>query len=70
MPLPTEYQNIVHLRSYARWSYEFGRRETWEETVSRYSAFMKSYIQDNYGVSVVDVLAVIVTGKLIRPSSI
>lgn len=34
-----DYQNFIHQRTYARWSYETGRRETWEETVDRYVDF-------------------------------
>ena len=36
MKLPTEYQSFIHLSRYARWDYDKTRRETWEETVSRY----------------------------------
>lgn len=35
-PLPTLYQQQIHVRHYARWDDEKGRRETWEETVDRY----------------------------------
>lgn len=34
--LPTLYQQQIHIRHYARWNDEKGRRETWEETVDRY----------------------------------
>jgi ribonucleoside-triphosphate reductase len=34
--LPTLYQQQIHIRHYARWNEEEGRRETWEETVDRY----------------------------------
>lgn len=37
--LPTPYQQFIHLSRYARWSDDLGRRETWEETVSRYINF-------------------------------
>lgn len=36
--LPTLYQQQIHVRHYARWNEEEGRRETWEETVDRYMA--------------------------------
>jgi ribonucleoside-triphosphate reductase len=36
MPLPTDYQNFIAISRYARWRDEFNRRETWEETVSRF----------------------------------
>lgn len=35
-----EYQRFIALSRYARWLPEENRRETWEETVSRYIAFM------------------------------
>jgi len=38
--LPTLFQEFVHISKYARWLPELGRRETWEETVDRYIAFM------------------------------
>lgn len=36
MPLPTQYQQYIHLSKYSRWIPEENRRETWEETVSRF----------------------------------
>jgi ribonucleoside-triphosphate reductase len=41
MSLPTQYQEYIHLSRYARWREEDNRRETWEETVSRYINFWK-----------------------------
>lgn len=34
--LPTDYQNFIALSRYSRWIEEKGRRETWDETVTRY----------------------------------
>ena len=34
--LPTDYQRFIATSRYARWLEDEGRRETWEETVSRY----------------------------------
>jgi ribonucleoside-triphosphate reductase len=34
--LPTQYQQVIAASRYARWNDDSGRRETWEETVSRY----------------------------------
>lgn len=34
--LPTLLQQQIHIRHYARWNDEEGRRETWNETVDRY----------------------------------
>jgi len=39
--LPTEYQTFIHASRYARWLEEEGRRESWIETVSRFSNFFK-----------------------------
>jgi len=44
--LPTEYQQFIHLSRYARWDYELGRRETWDETVERYFSFFKEHLQE------------------------
>lgn len=38
--LPSFYQEFIGLSRYARWVEGQGRRETWEETVSRYVEFM------------------------------
>ena len=37
--LPTEFQTYIHLSKYARWRSDLGRRETWPETVQRYTDF-------------------------------
>ena len=34
--LPTDYQAFIHKSRYARWLEKEGRRETWQETVTRY----------------------------------
>ena len=38
----TSYQTYIHKSRYARWIPEQGRRETWEETVTRYCDFWKN----------------------------
>lgn len=43
------YQEVVHKTRYARWIYDEGRRETWDETVDRLHNFWFAYITDNYG---------------------
>ena len=43
--LPTQYQQFIHLSRYSRWMPQENRRETWEETVSRYFTFFESYLQ-------------------------
>ncbi|UOF81990.1 rnr iI [Caudoviricetes sp.] len=35
----TDYQRFIHASRYARWLTDEGRRETWEETVARYTNF-------------------------------
>jgi len=40
MGLPTDYQNFIATSRYARWLDNEGRRETWEETVTRYVDFI------------------------------
>jgi ribonucleoside-triphosphate reductase len=48
MPLPTEYQSFIHLSRYARWNYDLGRRETWEETVDRFLTFFKEHLDNKH----------------------
>jgi len=43
--LPTLYQDFIHLSRYSRWLPEESRRETWEETVSRYFDFFKKHLK-------------------------
>lgn len=44
--LPTQYQKFIALSRYARLADELGRRETWEETVTRYCNFWKDKYQE------------------------
>ena len=44
--LPTEYQQFIHLSRYARWDYDKGRRETWDETVERYFDFFTGHLKE------------------------
>jgi ribonucleoside-triphosphate reductase len=46
--LPTDYQKFIHQSRYARWRETEKRRETWEETVSRYFDFMSDHLEDNF----------------------
>jgi len=43
--LPTDYQNFIATSRYARWLDDEGRRETWDETVSRYVDYMDSKVK-------------------------
>ena len=38
--IPTDYQKFIAVSRYARWLDDEQRRETWEETVSRYVDYM------------------------------
>jgi ribonucleoside-diphosphate reductase alpha chain len=45
--LPTLYQQFIHKSRYARWLWNENRRETWDETVSRYFNFFEEHLQEN-----------------------
>jgi len=45
----TDYQTYIHRSRYARWRDKDSRRETWEETVSRYFDFFKDYLSEKPG---------------------
>jgi ribonucleoside-triphosphate reductase (thioredoxin) len=44
--LPTQYQEFIHLSRYSRWLPEKTRRETWEETITRYFDFFEEHLKD------------------------
>ena len=46
--LPTQLQQYVHLSRYARWLDGERRRETWEETVKRYTDFFAARFPELY----------------------
>ena len=48
MNLPTTYQEYIHLSRYARWDYDQGRRETWDETVERYFNFFSEWLEEKH----------------------
>jgi len=52
--LPTQYQEFIHLSRYARWNEELNRRETWQETVSRYFDFMQEQLKKNNDTDITD----------------
>ena len=52
--LPSDYQKFIHQSRYARWKEDEGRRETWEETVSRYFDFMSDHLIDNFNYEIPD----------------
>jgi ribonucleoside-triphosphate reductase len=43
-----DYQHYIHASRYARWLPEQGRRETWEETVTRYCTFWKERFPETF----------------------
>jgi ribonucleoside-diphosphate reductase alpha chain len=47
--LPSDYQSFIHLSRYARWLPDANRRETWQETVTRYFDFFAKHLKDNNG---------------------
>ena len=47
MLLPTQFQSFIHLSRYSRWLEDSNRRETWEETVSRYFDFFEIHLKEN-----------------------
>ena len=44
--LPTSYQEFIHLSRYSRWLPEKERRETWDETVTRYFDFFTEHLKE------------------------
>jgi len=48
------YQDFIRLKGSARWVESLGRRETWEETVSRYMDFMREHLKTNQGYTMTD----------------
>jgi ribonucleoside-diphosphate reductase alpha chain len=44
----TDYQRFIHASRYARWLPEEYRRETWKETVDRYTGFFKNRFPDTF----------------------
>jgi len=44
--LPTQYQQFIHLSRYSKFLHDEGRRESWEETVSRLITFLKKHLTD------------------------
>lgn len=47
--LPTDYQNFIHKSRYARFLDSEGRRENWNETVTRYFDYFESELEEHQG---------------------
>jgi len=50
--LPTDYQNFIHKTRYARFRDDLGRRENWDETVTRYFDHFESDLEERHGYKV------------------
>ena len=46
--LPTLYQQFIHLSRYSRFLWEQGRRETWDETISRFFDFFEEHLKEKH----------------------
>ena len=70
--LPTPYQQFIHKSRYARWLDKEQRRENWDETVSRYTGFMRNQLRGKhqYELSDTDMFAIeqAILGQEIMPS--
>ena len=55
--LPTDYKKFIALSRYARWRDNDNRRETWSETVNRYTSYLTSHVKENHGYSIPGKLA-------------
>lgn len=42
------YRSFIAKSRYSRWLEDEGRRETWQETVDRYFAFMRNHMNENF----------------------
>lgn len=42
------FQNMIHQSRYARWRPDLGRRETWNETVTRYFDFFQDHLESKH----------------------
>ena len=63
-PFPNLLSQFVYTRTYSRWIEEEGRRETWEETVSRYIDFIGSQRPNIPSVVLGDVKAAILSMRV------
>jgi len=43
--LDTDYQQFIYLSAYSRWLWDKNRRESWDETVTRYFDFMEKHLK-------------------------
>jgi len=52
--LPTPFQSYIHKSRYARFKYDENRRETWEETVTRYFDFFTEHLKEQCDYTLTD----------------
>ncbi len=52
--LPTPYQQFIHKSRYARWLDDEQRRENWDETVSRYTNYMRNQVRGKHNYEITD----------------
>ena len=52
--LPTPYQQFIHKSRYARWLDNEQRRENWDETVSRYTNYMRNHVRGKHNHEITD----------------
>jgi ribonucleoside-triphosphate reductase len=50
--LPTPYQNFIHKSRYARFDENLGRRENWDETLTRYFDYFEQDLEERHGYKV------------------
>ena len=50
--LPSLYQQFIHKSRYSRWLPEEQRRETWEETITRYFDFFDVHLSEMHNYSI------------------
>ena len=60
-PFPSSFEEFIYKSRYARWLEEEGRRENWDETVSR----LMNYYQDQVGSNVLDTRTFVEIGDAI-----
>lgn len=50
--LPSDYQNFIHKTRYARFDDLLGRRENWDETLTRYFDYFEQDLEERHGYKV------------------
>ena len=52
----TDYMKFIHLSRYARWLPEQNRRESWQETITRYFDFFAKHLKEHHRYTLTDSL--------------